>query len=511
MFKQILLTSAIAVFLIGCAQVQSLSGGPKDDIAPQIVDLKPHNETVFFNFNSIEFTFDEFVKLDNPLQNITLVPNHSPIKAQLKDKKLSLTFEKELKENTTYSIFLNRAVKDIHEGKDSIMQYVFSTGEVIDSLQYNCYLVDAVNNQPVNGATVGLFEHPDSLRPLYFTQSDQGKVQFKYLKQGSFYLRAFDDANRDGKIGKTEKMAFHVEPITIPQGEDTVTLRFFQPELPADITTFQYEKPGTFLVGANRPLLTKNILFNGQELDTTKMRYFKYDSLAIYDFGIANESNRLKITGEWEDSSRVRVPTTKQKTFKLTEGAKELTSEDTLQITTTGFIYSIDTTKIKWINTADTSIIEFEYIIDRNKVYFMPKTNYLKSKLEIAIGAVNVDPDWKSLPLNVNIVKLAQNEVGILNINTSYYQTPIILDVIKANKVVQTFYLDKVKNVQLKDLIPGEYTFKIILDNNNNRRWDTGNFETLTQPEQIEMYSTPVKVRGNWEMDVLLEPTKIDE
>ena len=58
----------------------------------------------------------------------------------------------------------------------------------------------------------------------------------------------------------------------------------------------------------------------------------------------------------------------------------------------------------------------------------------------------------------------------------------------------------------LKELLPGEYSFRIILDINNNGRWDVGNLKSRTQAEKINAYTKPTKVRANWEIDLELIP-----
>jgi len=57
-------------------------------------------------------------------------------------------------------------------------------------------------------------------------------------------------------------------------------------------------------------------------------------------------------------------------------------------------------------------------------------------------------------------------------------------------------------------LEPGDYSFIIVRDANANARWDVGNIETFTNPEQVDRYSKPIKVRANWDVDVSLIPNK---
>jgi hypothetical protein len=44
----------------------------------------------------------------------------------------------------------------------------------------------------------------------------------------------------------------------------------------------------------------------------------------------------------------------------------------------------------------------------------------------------------------------------------------------------------------------------VIDDKNNNGRWDTGDLKESIQPEQVYLFSTPSKVRANWEIEVEL-------
>lgn len=85
----------------------------------------PPNETIGFRSNEVEITFDEFIQLNNPIQTIFFVPNHATPIASIKNKTLSLKWEEQLKENTTYVIYMNGALKDVTESNDTLMTYVF--------------------------------------------------------------------------------------------------------------------------------------------------------------------------------------------------------------------------------------------------------------------------------------------------------------------------------------------------------------------------------------------------
>jgi hypothetical protein len=56
--------------------------------------------------------------------------------------------------------------------------------------------------------------------------------------------------------------------------------------------------------------------------------------------------------------------------------------------------------------------------------------------------------------------------------------------------------------------LPGEYSFRIILDENKNEKWDPIDVQQQKQAEDVLYFNTPVKVRANWEVETTLEINK---
>ena len=195
-----------ALFLARCANVVAPTGGLKDTTPPKVIDAKPQNHSVNFDGKKIEITFDEYVTLDNANQNVLVSPplrNKPDIK--LSNKTLVIRFKESLKPNTTYTIDLGNAVKDLHEGnvfKDYL--YTFSTGEVLDSLSLAGEVLDAETRKPVEEMVVGLydgtcdslFDQPTRRAPDFITRTDQeGKFRLNGLPEGSFLVFALKDVN----------------------------------------------------------------------------------------------------------------------------------------------------------------------------------------------------------------------------------------------------------------------------------------------------------------------------
>ena len=136
MFRKYLCFLLFTGFCLGCAQVGSPSGGPRDEDPPQMLESDPPNYSIRFEAKKIQITFDEYIVLDNVNQELIVSP---PMEEQpevkLKKKTLIIEFEEELKENTTYTFNFGNAIKDLHEGnKLQNFEYVFSTGDILDSM-----------------------------------------------------------------------------------------------------------------------------------------------------------------------------------------------------------------------------------------------------------------------------------------------------------------------------------------------------------------------------------------
>ena len=205
-----------------CANVVTPSGGPKDTIPPVVLQSVPENQATNFQDKEIHITFDEYVVLNNPTNNIFISPpleNNPDYK--LSGKSLIIKFKEPLKSDATYSINFGEAIKDLHEGnifKD--YSFVFSTGENIDTLTLEGKLLQAVDHKPSADFYVMLYTNDndtismDSLpyvsKPYYATKSDKdGKFKFSGLKDSDYLIFALKDENSNMKYDlPNESVAF---------------------------------------------------------------------------------------------------------------------------------------------------------------------------------------------------------------------------------------------------------------------------------------------------------------
>ena len=97
---------------------------------------------------------------------------------------------------------------------------------------------------------------------------------------------------------------------------------------------------------------------------------------------------------------------------------------------------------------------------------------------------------------------LGDNLYGDLEINLSIADT--------ANYIVQLLredgsdskqgYLKTSGSLVYKRIPVGRYKVRVIYDDNNNRKWDTGNVTSRTQPEEVWNYEKVINLRPNFEL-----------
>ena len=505
------------LLLVSCAQVTTLSGGNKDSIAPKPIAEKttPLAGSINFTGNSIAIPFDEFVKLDNPSEKIFIIPPHTKLHAKLEKKTLQIHWEDTLKANTTYTIYMNRAVKDITENNDSIMQYVFSTGNYIDSMTYQVKVEDAIKSVPVAGCLVGLYTgRTDSILPTYFAEtSGLGIAKLNYLKRGKYTLIAFEDKNKDLIYQKTEKIAFRAEKIQLDSSTvDTIPLRLFVNEDGPKLTTIKFQAPSQFEVEANRSLKNGTYQVNGKQIDSKEIKFITDLKIQFWTSAKDTSFKEIQFVSKnqfLEDTISLRI-LAREKLGRLrhTSNGANLLATDTLKFQFTDRIATVDTALIKLKNKKDSTGIKLQKVeVNQNELWlFFPKKGVKEMNLLMKPKAVITNDAFLSDTLKMDISIKEEKDFGAIKLDATYFKSPIIVEVLKGTTVVQTLPLQGVKKTLIQQLEPAEYTFKVVLDENQNGKWDTGDFEKQLQPEQILWFSDPFKVRANWEIDLKLIP-----
>jgi hypothetical protein len=60
--------------------------------------------------------------------------------------------------------------------------------------------------------------------------------------------------------------------------------------------------------------------------------------------------------------------------------------------------------------------------------------------------------------------------------------------------------------MEIPFLKPANYRLKAVKDDNENRKWDTGNYLKNIQPEKVVKYKEDINVRANWDTELDWSP-----
>lgn len=498
---------AVSAFLLGaCATVVPLTGGEEDAFAPSIEEQSPEQGALYYSGNKVALTFDEYVTLNDPANTISMNPSAGKLTTELKNKTVTISWTQTLAASTTYILQLNGAVRDLHEGNDSIMQLVFSTGSVIDSLTFGGKIVHAFSNQLAGQMTVGLYApetDPYTTKPLYAARSNvKGEFEFSYLKEAPYKLFAFLDQNKDQLPQVTEQIAFSTEEINF---QDTVPiiLQAFSPAPLHNRLKAEVISPGLMIVYNRDSLDVSAIRINEHPVEL--MRRWSPDSVlvALPDL---NVSNCRVIYG----ADTVNKPLFKGEQPSLLKiaalnGVAKWRAGDSLFFSVNDAVMALHKENIRLTGEKGNPVNFTLGQKGGNSWYVIPdRTTDQSFAVFFDKGAVNgrlADNDTVSFKVKT----LLSADLSNLKISCPDFEGQWILELTQNDKV---FYsATKAAGdtfVEFLQIEPGQYGVRCIEDRNGNGKWDTGNYSTRTLPERILRYTLTQKLRANWDIEETL-------
>lgn len=220
-----------AMVAMACAnRGQGPQGGPKDETPPKIVKTLPENGVCNQKSNKIELIFDEIVQTANTNENVIISPPQkkaATVKAI--SKKVIITFNDSLKDNTTYTIDFNGAIIDYNEG--NVMPpyaYSFSTGEVFDSLQISGVVLDASTLNPVSNIMVGIHKNlaDSAFRKNIFERitktNSKGEFTIKNITPGSYRVYALQDIGNNYLFDQPNEVIAFLDSVFVPEANTTI-------------------------------------------------------------------------------------------------------------------------------------------------------------------------------------------------------------------------------------------------------------------------------------------------
>ena len=203
--SKIIICGVLAIVFFSCAQIGTPSGGQFDRTPPKSKFSKPSHNSTNFHGKTFEIVFDEYISTENTSEEMIISPplkNKPVVKAHLKTLKVSWTDT--LEENTTYIFDFGSSIIDYTEGNRlNNFVYSFSTGNVIDTLEYKGKVLEAYSLKPVAKKYVMLYKSEEKdiakkEKPSYITRTDSnGNYHFQNIAKGTYQILALDDKNQN--------------------------------------------------------------------------------------------------------------------------------------------------------------------------------------------------------------------------------------------------------------------------------------------------------------------------
>ncbi|NOJ75636.1 Ig-like domain-containing protein [Empedobacter stercoris] len=518
--------------VISCARQGSPTGGPKDETPPVFLKAAPDTlaTNVDVNLQEATINFDEYIILKEYSKNVVISPSFQipPIVTPqaLAKKNISIKFQEPLLPNTTYSFNFGDAVQDFNENnKLSNFQYVFSTGSFIDSLKVTGHVNSSYDFKLPEKILVGLYKvdsaYTDSVvlqkKPYYIARAnDKGAYQLNYLASGKYKLIAFEDKveNVMYDYGK-ERLAFHNEAIELNSNQ-AINLNLFNQKPAYRKPEASFKQEGLIVFKTTGATEDVTITPVGKEFKSAYIEKFpKQDSINFW-FNpkvdtISGRSAKLKFNVQHKDQiDEVSALYSKSNTERKLEfkaiNDQKLAPNKPFKIQANAPIKSLDLSKIYVFK--DTVSIPFNVSIDtinaQNLNFVFDKNLDEKFEVNIYPNALTDVLGEKNDTLAYPIKMGTRGDFGHLKLTLQNTPSkPFILQFLKADQnftVLEEIYNPANKSYfEFNFIEPGEYLFRLLVDENTNGKWDTGDYLSGKQPEPIYLYPEPIKVRAMWE------------
>lgn len=596
----LLMACLITPMLYSCAKMGAPDGGWYDETPPRVIGATPAEKSTHIDKRNIRINFNEFVKIDNPTQNVVVSPPQLEVpEIKGEGKSINVKLIDKLQPNTTYTIDFSNAISDNNEGNPlGNFTYSFSTGNHIDTLEVAGYVVQAADLEPVKGILVGLYadlsDTAFKTKPMLRVSRTDSRGHFiiRGIAPGKYRVYALQDADGNYSFNqRSEMLAFNhdiIEPSFRPDVRqdtlwrdslhiesiaqvsythflpDNICLRAFN-EIVTDRHLLKSERPEPnhftlyYTYGDSVLPNVRGLNFNTKDAFVVESSAHK-DTVTYWlrDTALVNQDTlKMVVTQNITDSTGVlrqqedtltllaKVPYAKrlkdkQKAFdewkkkqdklkKRGEPYETTMPEEPLklEITPSGDmdpdqnisivakepLKDVDTNHVRLFShpSGDSLWYKEPYELKRIsneefqvKAAWKPGTEY---SFEADSTAFETIYGTMSGKLKQGLKVRSEDAYASLIMTISGMQgRHIIAQLLDGQgKTVKVSYTDN-GQAEFYYLKPGKYFMRIIVDANNNKKWDTGNYDTSLQPEEVYYNPDEIECKAKWDLTLTWNP-----
>jgi uncharacterized protein (DUF2141 family) len=377
---------------------------------------------------------------------ISPFPKKNPT-VDFKLKTVTVKLKDTLLPNTTYSINFGNAIVDNNEGnplKD--FTYVFSTGNQIDTLTLSGKVVLAETGKADSTLIALLYRITDDSavqkrKPDYVAKlGGDGSFSFINLPPGNFNIYAL----KDGDGGKTynskkEIFAFADGAVTVSENTEPVILY---------ASAMEKERPTT--VTSKTKVKSKKLTY------TLSSGSLSQDLLNPFELSFNGPLKKF-------DSSRLILRDTN---FNPIPSA----------------VWAIDSSRTKvTLTTRWQEDMQYRLIMDTTAL--SDSADNRLTKTDTIRFTTMQQSDYGNVVLRFSNLDLAKHPV---------------LQFVQGEEIKKSYPLTTMEWSN-KFVSPGEYDIRILFDDNNNGKWDHGDYSKKLQPEKAITLTLKLAVRANWD------------
>jgi hypothetical protein len=516
--------------LFGCAAQQPPQGGPRDLTPPKLVKAVPANKTRNFAAKEIDLQFDEFIKLTNQYQEISMSPAMEKAPEYNSNKRdLKIKFKDTLQKNTTYVINFGKSIQDVNESNVlKNFTYVFSTGPHIDSLSVTGSVTNTVTQEKEKDVTVMLFPvKQDTLfgkkKPsVYATTDSSGNFSLNNLHENDYRIYALKEASPNKIFDNDQELiAFLKNPIHLKSDTSNIQLNLFK-QLPEKFrfSEKRFDTDGKMVFVFNKALNKPSMkIIYPADLNKQKQVEFSKtkDTASVYLHNMNFDSIRVVVFDNNKPVDTTSLLKAKKESFQRTltfkyniNGSNLLKPGTDLILTASLPVENFDNSRVT-LNEDSTAVAVSDYTIQKdtgNFKKFALKYRWRQgSKYEIilnenAFTSIYGDKN-KRIPKKFQVDKTENYSSLTVKVNVPPDTSKAyVVELLNEQKVVlQSNPIRSSTSVVYNNYMTGKYLIRVIYDENRNGRWDSGNVRQKRQPENIWVSDKVIALRPNWEAE----------
>ena len=532
----------------GCANIGSPTGGPKDTLAPQLISMYPTAGTLNFKDNVLRLEFNEYVNLKDFQSQLIITPRtDNRYKTKVNKNIVEIRFEEPLEDSTTYTFNFRNGIVDLTEGNVAKDLYLaFSTGSFLDSLTIGGKVEHELTDKAIEGATIALYNARDTAKveknkPVYFTKTDkQGNYELRNLKKGRYILYAFNDKNNNLTLQtKNEAYGYWPDTLQLTASLDSVNVGLFSANADKPLISGARPVGAYYEINFNKPMLQYQLEVDGVPQASSNFIEDR-KKVRVYPFAL-QDSVRASITAldslQQEVSQTLYIKFLESKRGKAPfavnilpkKGAQQTkNAKATLQFSKPVAKLNLDSLRFSYDSLNWELITEQDLVWNKQRDRAVINKTLNPPKLVAPAATANADAETlargganiKEQTVTLNVPKGSfisieadtigsqavtyklgtESQTGNISGNIATTAKSFIVQLLKANNMEVVAEQPNANKYSFKLVEPGEYLIRVIVDRNENQRWDPGNLHRLEAPERAYIFPQPITIKANWEI-----------